>query len=96
MELKPDWMLPANENDPGDTTAADDGDEFSFGLFGDPIFKGDYSETVKQRGKTNLKQFSDGEKTMLKGENLSHREKQLSVRRGAMLKDKLEVIAWTW
>ena len=71
VELKPDWMIPANENDPGDATAADESQEFSFGLFGDPIFKGDYSETVKQRGKTNLSLFEDEEQAMLKGERSS-------------------------
>lgn len=71
IELKPDWMIPANENDPGDATAAEENQEFSFGLFGDPVFKGDYSETVKQRGKTNLRLLTDDDKKMLKGEKSS-------------------------
>ncbi|XP_070205868.1 lactase/phlorizin hydrolase-like isoform X2 [Littorina saxatilis] len=67
IQFKPDWLIPANGRDPGDATAAYKGQEFSFGLFGDPIFKGDYSDTVKQQGGDILPAFRDNEKTMLKG-----------------------------
>ncbi|XP_076434590.1 lactase/phlorizin hydrolase-like [Babylonia areolata] len=67
VELKPDWIIPANEKDPGDATAAEEAQEFSFGLFSDPIFKGDYSDRVKQLGGSILNAFRDNEKEMLKG-----------------------------
>lgn len=41
--------------------------EFSFGLFGDPIFKGDYSETVKERVGSSLPSFTPDEKQRLNG-----------------------------
>ncbi|XP_025089742.1 lactase-phlorizin hydrolase-like isoform X2 [Pomacea canaliculata] len=67
INLRPQWMVPANENDPGDANAADGGNEFVLGLFGDPIFKGDYSETVKKRVGSFLPQFTQNEKRMLNG-----------------------------
>lgn len=70
INLRPQWMVPANENDPGDANAADGGNEFVLGLFGDPIFKGDYSETVKKRVGSFLPQFTQNEKRMLNGKFL--------------------------
>ena len=72
VELRPDWVLPSNENDPGDASAAQEGQEFSFGLFGDPIFKGDFSTTVKTRAGSSLQPFTSEEKELLEGKSLSY------------------------
>ncbi|XP_076452948.1 lactase/phlorizin hydrolase-like [Babylonia areolata] len=67
VELQPDWLIPSNPNDPGDATSTDNEQEFSFGLFGDPIFKGDYSVMVQKRAGNNLVAFTADEKKMLNG-----------------------------
>ncbi|KAK7499139.1 hypothetical protein BaRGS_00009686, partial [Batillaria attramentaria] len=67
MELRPDWVVPMDERDPGDATAVDTALDFTFGLFSDPVFHGDYSDTAKQRVGGALPVFTDSEKDMLKG-----------------------------
>nr|KAG5708131.1 hypothetical protein BaRGS_002867 [Batillaria attramentaria] len=66
VELRPDWVAPMDERDPGDATAVDTALDFTFGLFSDPVFHGDYSDTAKQRVGAALPNFTDAEKEMLK------------------------------
>lgn len=67
LELKPTWYVPLNEYNPGDASAAEQAQELAFGLFSDPIFKGDYSDRVKSVAGSMLPALTEEEKAMVKG-----------------------------
>jgi len=50
-----------------DRNAAEEALELMFGWFGDPVWKGDYPESVKRAAGDALPAFTDAEKSMLRG-----------------------------
>jgi beta-glucosidase len=61
-----DWREPFSD-DPRDAAAAEVGLEFMLGWFADPIWRGDYPESMKKRLGDQLPGFTAAEKALLKG-----------------------------
>jgi beta-galactosidase len=66
ITLNTDWFEPMSSLD-ADKKAAQRAMDFHCGWFADPVFKGDYPESMKKNCGERLPAFSDEEKALLKG-----------------------------
>jgi len=66
ITLNTDWFEPLTPSD-ADKEAAQRAMDFMCGWFADPVFKGDYPESMKKNCGERLPAFTDEEKALLKG-----------------------------
>lgn len=69
ITLNGDWTEPWNVNDPADVAAAERKLEFSIAWFADPIYKGEYPESMRKQLGSRLPTFTDEERALVQGSN---------------------------
>ena len=67
ITLNTEWFEPRNPKNTKDAEACERYQLFHLGIFADPVYFGDYPQTVREKLKERLPSFSDEEKAMLKG-----------------------------
>ena len=69
ITLNGDWVEPWDANDPKDVEACERKLEFSIAWFADPIYKGDYPQSMRKQLGGRLPIFTDEDRALVQGSN---------------------------